>query len=120
MNEKEVKVPLCSSKGCTIADFKAIVKKRANGCNFDKICEIIPKTEITKNQNIGMMNIGLALLLAISLCQATYIFFHCIKQCPIQDMPQKVLYDFKPLIEDEDECDLNLVTTIIDTTAIDS
>ncbi|XP_063690674.1 multiple inositol polyphosphate phosphatase 1-like [Bolinopsis microptera] len=118
VNEKEVKVPLCSRAGCTVADLKEIISTRADGCNYNLICNISPDKWDDKHST---QQIIIAVLLTLSLCQATYIFFHCIKRCPLNSREDQTdCSDQQPLIEEEsdqgyaDEPDSNLVTTVLD------
>ena len=119
VNEKEVQVPLCSEGGCTVSDLKKIIDTRAEGCNYNLICNISP--DEWSNKHSGQQII-IAVLLTISLCEATYIFFHCIKRCPLNSRDeQPESSDQQPLIEEHDneyaensEPENTLVTTVLD------
>ena len=118
VNEKEVKVPLCDEAGCTVSNLKEILNTRAEGCNFNLICNVSPDGWNSKH---SAQQIIIAVLLTISLCEATYIFFHCIKRCPLNSGEEhNENSDQHPLIdEDSDEgyangTQNNLVTTVLD------
>lgn len=119
MNEKEVKVPLCSEGGCTVSDLKEIVNTRAEGCDYNSICNVSPDDWTNKH---SVQQIIIAVLLTISLCQATYIFFHCVKRCPLNNNNEDVIVDSdqQPLIEEDsdqgyaEEPQSKIVTTALD------
>ena len=118
VNEKEVKVPLCSEAGCTVSDLKEIINTRAEGCNYNLICNISPDGWNNKH---SAQQIIIAILLTISLCEATYIFFHCIKRCPLNSREDQIdSSDQQPLIDEDsdqgyaDEPENKLITTVLD------
>ena len=83
VNEKLVDVPGCSpSSGCTIPQLRAILYTRSDGCHYKSICDI-PDADHPQSQ-FGSVHVVAAALLTIALCQATYIFFHCCKRCPMR------------------------------------
>merc|ERR1712150_263253 len=98
-NEKVVEATGCSESGCTIDNLNSIIQDRADGCHYDALCENYPKIDNTTN----ILEISLALLLAILLCESTYIFFHCYKKVQTENISIHNINksQLKPLINDD-------------------
>lgn len=101
-----------------MSDLKRIIETRAEGCNYNLICGILPDEWSDKH---SVQQIIIAVLLTLSLCQATYIFFHCIKRCPLNGGEElEDNSDLQPLIDEDsdqgyadEEPDKRLITTAL-------